>query len=58
MASHAHIGDGSARTIEFEVQLCLAAALTTTTNDLLTIAERAQHLSFWSKQICQCSLHQ
>ena len=55
MASHAHIGDGSARAIEFEVQWhfiralnsdemelrcrLLTAPLTATTNELLTIAE-------------------
>ena len=53
MASHAHIGDGSATAIEFEVQPCfirainddkielrhrlLAAPLTATTNELFTI---------------------
>ena len=55
IASHAHIGDGSDRAIEFEVQQCfirainddeielrhrlLATPLRDTTNELLTIAE-------------------
>ena len=55
MASHAHIGDWSARAIKFEVQWCfiraindddieircrlLASPLTATNNELLTIAE-------------------
>ena len=61
LASQAHIGDGSTASIKFEVQRCfiqaitdeeielrcrlLAATLTATTNELLTIAETIMLLS-------------
>ena len=82
---HAYIGDGSARAIEFEIQQCfirainddkielrhrlLAAPLTATTNELLTIAEifyaiehGAQHMSAGGNKsvnaVCTCNQKQ